>query len=177
MLVLVVRNGRLGWGQGTRGHHVPGTGPLTPSLGCLSSASSEFTTNCRSGRGGEVTLAFQRGHTEVSFNAAHTSCGVSTQAGHSMDCPPPTQAPWHPGTPWPEPRGCTQKPFLGFLPYHSAPSATAVSPLRLAKKQLQSVRRVDLIPWQRKSVQCLLGRPHLVRGRVGEGFHPCIFGS
>lgn len=159
--MLVVRNGCLGWGQGTRGDHVAGTGPLTPSLGGFSSASSEFTTNFRSGRRGEGTLAFQHGHTEVSFNASHQLWGLHTV--RSLDAlPPHTQAPWHPGTPWPEPRGGTQKPFLGFLPYQSVPSATVVSPLRLAKKQSQNMSHVDLIPWQRKSIQCLLGKPHLV---------------
>lgn len=97
--MLVVRNGCMGWGQGTRGDHVAGTGPLTPSLGGFSSASSEFTTNCRSGRRGEGTLAFQHGHTEVSFNASHQLWGLHTV--RSLDALPPhthtsTLASWHP---------------------------------------------------------------------------------
>ena len=82
-----------GLGAGHEGDHVAGTGPLTHSLGGLSSASSEFTTNCWSGRRGEVTLTFQHGHTEVSFNASHTSCGVCTQGRSLHVLPPPTQAP------------------------------------------------------------------------------------
>ena len=93
-----------------------GTGPLTPSLGCLSSASAEFTTNCWSGRRGDVTLALQHGHAEVGFkDTSHVSCGVCTQGGSLHGLRP--QTPWHPGIPgtlapwhaWPEPRGCAQK--------------------------------------------------------------------
>ena len=82
-----------GLGLGGEEDCVAGTGPLTPSLGCLSSASAEFTTNCQSGRRGDVTLAFQHGHAEVSFTPHMSAAESARRAGHSMDC-----APKHPGT-------------------------------------------------------------------------------
>ena len=86
-----------GLGVGGEEDCVAGTGPLTPSLGCLSSASAEFTTNCWSGRRGDVTLALQHGHAEVGFkDASHVSCGVCTQGGSLHGLRP--QTPWHPGT-------------------------------------------------------------------------------
>lgn len=103
---------------------------------------------------------------------SHTPAAESARrAGHSMDCPP--QAPWHPGIPGRSP-GCAHR---RFLPYQRTPSVTAVSPVRLAKKWSQNMRHVDLIPWQRKSVRCLLGKAHLMWGRVGECLRPRIFWS